>query len=131
MWEANAIDGVFELFWGFGGLASTGFFYFIYRLVAGRQAQFRRATALEGLIIEVGPRSYPVVEYEKDGKTHQFRSGLSAPGAQVGQRIDIEVSPNGVARIRSNGHTVIARGLLIASIACLVAGCVALAVRFA
>ena len=122
---------VFDVFFGFGSLAGAGFFLFLYKLVKDRHEPFRNALAGEGVITAVTARQYPVIEYQRDGKTVQFRSDLSAPGARVGQRIDIEIDPQGAARIRSSGHGVIKAGLLVSSVAFAVTGIVFLVKRFA
>jgi hypothetical protein len=131
MYQAKEMFDIFDLFFGVGSIASSGFFYFIYKIVKERQAKFRNSTSYDGVVIEINNRAYPVVEYERNGKTIQFTSGINAPGAKVGQRIDLELSPNGVARIKSNGHAAIQIGLLLTSIAFLVAGCIFLLKRFA
>lgn len=130
MGQAKEMFEALDLFFGFGAIASSGFFYFIYKIVKERQAKFRNSTSYEGVVIEINKRAYPVVEYEKNGKTIQFTSSINAPGAKIGQRIDLEISPNGEARIKSNGHAAIQIGLLLASIAFLVAGCIFLFKRF-
>ncbi len=129
--QAQSIFEVFDLFFGFGSLASAGFFFFLHRVVRKRQVSFQNATSHEGVIIELGGRRRPVVEYEFGGKTIQFQSSLNTPGAKVGQRIDLELSPNGTARIESSGHATIATGLLLTSLAFSLAVCYFLVERFA
>ena len=130
MGRANEIFEIFDLFLGFGSIAASGFFYFIYKIVKERHTKFRNSTLYEGMVIEINNRTYPVVEYEKNGKTIQFTSSISVPGVKIGHRIDLEISPNGVARIKSNGHAAIQIGLLLTSIAFLVAGCIFIYKRF-
>jgi hypothetical protein len=127
---AKDIFDIFDLFFGFGSIASAGFFYFLYKVVKERHEKFSNAISLEGVVIDFNAHAYPVVEYERGGKIIQFTSAINAPGAKVGQRIDLELSPNGVARIKSNGHAAIQKGLLLASIAFFVAGCFFLIKRF-
>lgn len=130
MEKADELFEIFDVFFGFGAIAAAGFFYFIYITMKQRQAQFQHAVTQEGLIIELTNRAYPVIEYERDGKTIQFTSSINAPGARVGQKIDLEISPKGVARIKSNGHAAIQIGLLLTAIAFLVAGGIFLTKRF-
>ena len=128
---AKDIFDIFDLFFGFGSIASAGFFYFISKVIKDRQEKFTNATTHEGIVIDLNYDAYPVIEYEISGKTIQFTSNINAPGAKVGQKIDLELSPNGVARIKSNGHAAIRIGLLLTSVAFLVAGCIFLLKRFA
>ena len=129
--QAKEMFEIFDLFFGFGSIASSGFFYFLYKIVKERQAKFGNSISHEGVVIELNGHAHPVVEYERNGKTIQFTSSINAPGVKVGQKIDLELSPNGVARIKSNGHAAIQTGLLLTSIAFLVAGCIFLFKRFA
>ncbi len=130
MEKANALFEIFDLFLGFGAIAAAGFFYFIYKTVKERQTQFQHAVTQEGVVIDLTNRAYPVIEYERNGKTIQFTSNINAPGARVGKKIDLEISPKGIARIKSNGHAAIRIGLLLTAIAFLVAGGIFLTKRF-
>ena len=130
MGQTKEMFEIFDLFFGFGSIVSAGFFYFIYKVMKERQAKFLNATSSEGLVIDLIHDGYPVIEYESKGKTIQFTSSINAPGVKVGQKIELELSPNGVARIKSNGHAAIKIGLLLASIAFLVVGCIFLFKRF-
>lgn len=121
---------IFDLFFGFGSIATSGFFYFIYRIAKERQEKFRDSILLEGVVTGLNGSAFPIVEYECNGKTIQFTSSINAPGVKIGQKIDVEVASNGVARIKSNGHAAIQVGLLLTSIAFLVAGCIFLLKRF-
>ena len=129
--QAKEMFEIFNLFFGFGSIVSSAFFYFIYRIAKERQARFAHSIPHEGVVVELSRYTYPVVEYERNGKTIQFTSSISAPGVKVGQKIDLELSTNGVARIKSNGHAAIQKGLLLTSIAFFVAGCIFLFKRFA
>lgn len=128
----NGIDNIFdifEIFFGFGSIAAAGFFYFLYKIIRSRQEAFRHASSCEGVIIS-RVRNYPVVEYEYNGVKRQFQSTISAPGARVGQKIDLQVTKDGTARIVASGHAAIRIGLLAASIAFVVAGFIFLFQRF-
>lgn len=129
--QVQSVFEVFDLFLGFGSLAAAGFFFFLYRLARDRQVSFQNATPHEGVIIEIIGRQRPVIEYEFGGKTIQFRSSLNAPGAKVGQRVDLELSTSGTARIKSSGHAVITTGLLLTSLAFALTGCYFLIERLA
>ncbi len=131
MEQAKDILNIFDLFFGFGSIVSAGFFYFIYQAMKERHDKFKNSISHEGIVIDAGHRSHPVIEYESGGKTIQFTSSLNAPGVKAGQKIDLELSQNGVARIKSNGHTAILIGLMLTSVTFLVAGCIFLLNRFA
>lgn len=131
MEKAKEIFDIFDLFFGFGSIAAAGFFYFMYKIMKERQVPFKNATSHEGVVIGLNNRAHPIIEYVSNGKTIQFTSSINAPGVKVGQSIDLELSPNGVVRIKSNGHAAIVIGLLLASLAFLVAGCIFLFKRFA
>lgn len=109
------ITSIFDIFLGAGGIAAALFFLFLYRLVRSRDAKFSDALTCPGVIIDVDRVGrgyyYPVIEYSRDGKTIQFRSDLSVAGAAVGEVIELELSADGVARVKSKGHPVIRVGL--------------------
>ncbi len=132
--QAKALFDSVETIFGVAASGGALFFLFLYWVSHRQNRHFRHASVQEGTIIDViafGRRARPVVAFEHNGKTIQFTSSLAAPGCLVGQRIDLDVTAKGTARIRSSGHSALPLFLLVASVVLAIVASVLLTGRFA
>lgn len=112
-----------EQFTGFIAIAASFIFFSLYLMKIQQNKKFKNSTLIEGRIVALqraagGENSgyYPTIEYNYLGNTVSFKNTLTIHGASVGQKIDIQVTTDGDARVETAGDSVVSSVLLLISL---------------
>ncbi len=91
----------------------------LFRFLRNRNIQFENSTIVEGTIIALQKTrhgAFPTIEFERSNKRIQFRNHSSIHGAEIGQLIDIQLTPDGEARVSQSDNAFVPYVALILAI---------------
>ena len=121
------LDTIFNILVVIVAFACVGFIGFIRSKLKARNTLFASSENFEGTVLSVTKKqslSLPIIQYKKGGKTFQFTSAVTADSVKEGQKVEIQVAPNGTARIKGTSsnamlHVLTASMALFFILACM------------
>lgn len=121
------LDTLFNLLVTLVAFAAVGFIGFIRTKLKARNKMFESSQDFKGTVLSVTKKqslSLPIIQYKKGNKTFQFTSAVSANSVKEGQLVDVQVAPNGIARLKGSSsnltlHILSASMALFFVLACL------------
>ena len=96
---------VFNLFFSVAAFATVLLIGYIRNSLKQRNILFANAEITTGTVLSVTRKqslSLPVIEYENNGKTIQFTSAVTAESIKEGQTVELQIAPDGTARIKAS-----------------------------
>jgi len=117
---------LFNLFFSFAAFASVFYIWHIRGIIKKRNILFQDAKMTMGRVISVsrkGNLSVPLIEYEHEGKVIQFSSAVSSTSVKEGQTIELQLAPDGSARVATPSSQFMLHVLSASMVVFFVLGC--------
>ena len=95
---------IFNLFFAIAAFGSVLLIGYIRQILRQRNSLFMNAETTTGTVLSVSRKqtlSLPVIEYQYNNKTIQFTSAVTAESIKEGQSVELQIAPDGTARIKA------------------------------
>lgn len=122
-----SFNTLFNLFFAIAAFASVLLVGSVRKRLKQRNTLFAGADTTIGTVLSVTRKqslSLPVIEYQHNNKTIQFTAAVTAQSIKEGQSIEVQIAPDGTARITASAshfmlHVLSASMLLFFILGCL------------